>query len=135
MISYITVSPTGQIYSCGYVQKAVIDQVFIPSGATLITGIMLSDPSKFYWDGSSVQEIPESPSPEHIFSYTDRAWIISEAAVKRKRDGLLKESDWTQFADVPEATRLLWQPYRQALRDITLQDFYPDKVEWPNAPV
>ena len=39
--------------------------------------------------------------------------------LRRERNNLLKETDWTQFPDIPEATRNAWQPYRQALRDIT----------------
>jgi hypothetical protein len=41
--------------------------------------------------------------------------------VRRKRSGLLAESDWTQFNDSPLSAekKLEWATYRQALRDIT----------------
>ena len=35
--------------------------------------------------------------------------------LRRERNNLLKVTDWTQFPDIPEATRNAWQPYRQAL--------------------
>ncbi len=53
--------------------------------------------------------------------------------VREERNGLLCECDWTQFPDVPEATRTAWQPYRQALRDITTQSD-PSNITWPTKP-
>jgi hypothetical protein len=50
------------------------------------------------------------------------------------RDILIKETDWTQGADVPQATKDKWAPYRQALRDITLQVDFPNSVTWPTKP-
>ena len=53
--------------------------------------------------------------------------------VRQKRDRLLAESDFTQIPDSPfDATT--WQPYRQALRDITAQSGFPTDVEWPESP-
>ena len=53
---------------------------------------------------------------------------------RRQRGFKLKATDWTQNADVPEATRTLWQPYRQALRDISSQEGFPLTVNWPTPP-
>ena len=41
--------------------------------------------------------------------------------VRLQRNGLLRESDWTQFNDSPLSAekKLEWATYRQALRDIT----------------
>ena len=55
--------------------------------------------------------------------------------VLAERQSLLKDSDWSQLPDVPEATKLAWQPYRQALRDVTLQEGYPFNVVWPQPPL
>ena len=134
MISYITVKPSGQICSSGYVQKSVIDSIYIPEGARVIKGVSVGDPSMFYWDGEAIQEIPESPSTEHVFSYVTKEWVPSEAAIRRKRNALLSASDWTQVPDIPESTRVLWQKYRQALRDIPNQDGFPNSIVWPIAP-
>jgi hypothetical protein len=58
---------------------------------------------------------------------------IEAASVRAKRDQLLKESDWTQVADVPftKAVKTTWADYRQALRDITTQEGFPVEVIWP----
>lgn len=55
--------------------------------------------------------------------------------VLAQRQSLLQDSDWTQLPDIPEATRLAWQPYRQALRDIPSQSGYPFNVVWPEPPI
>lgn len=54
--------------------------------------------------------------------------------VRARRQGLLTACDWTQFPDVPEATRAAWVAYRQALRDITETYATPAVVVWPQAP-
>jgi hypothetical protein len=55
-------------------------------------------------------------------------------AVKKFRNNLLKESDWTQLEDVPMTLKNEWKIYRQALRDVTLQETFPDNIEWPISP-
>ena len=54
--------------------------------------------------------------------------------VRKKRNKLLVSTDWTQNADVPQATRDLWAPYRQALRDVPSQTGFPHEVTWPTPP-
>ncbi len=64
--------------------------------------------------------------------------LIEEAAnatqwnvVRQKRTQLIAESDWMANSDVvmkPE-----WATYRQALRDITLQED-PFNITWPEKP-
>ena len=49
------------------------------------------------------------------------------------RNELIKLSDWTQGADVPDTIKLKWQSYRQALRDITKFATTADVV-WPTEP-
>lgn len=56
------------------------------------------------------------------------------AQVTAQRDRLLADSDWTQLRDVPDATATAWQPYRQALRDLTSQAGFPSSVTWPTPP-
>jgi len=51
-----------------------------------------------------------------------------------ERNRLIALTDWTQFPDVPEETRTLWQPYRQALRDITNTYTSLSDVVWPTPP-
>jgi len=56
-------------------------------------------------------------------------------AIRRKRNALLAESDWTQLPDSPleNTDRNAWADYRQTLRDITNQaDLF--SVVFPDAP-
>ncbi len=56
--------------------------------------------------------------------------------IRNERNGKLSMSDWTQIiADYPLPNRLAWQEYRQALRDVTKQDGFPNDVIWPQEPV
>ena len=68
-------------------------------------------------------------------SYTPDFW----PKVRRDRDFLLAESDWTQSSDSPLTTekKTEWATYRQALRDVpatnsSVTDI--DSVVWPTKP-
>lgn len=54
--------------------------------------------------------------------------------IRDERDSLLAECDWTQGADVPAEISDKWKPYRQALRDVTSQETFPESVTWPEKP-
>ena len=70
-----------------------------------------------------------------IQTATDEKIAVRLATQARtKRDQLLTACDWTQTADQPESTKTKWQPYRQELRDITLQEGFPNNVIWPIKP-
>ena len=56
-------------------------------------------------------------------------WIV----VRKKRDTLLVECDWTQGADVPNSIKSSWTTYRQSLRDVPSQSD-PDNITWPTKP-
>lgn len=53
--------------------------------------------------------------------------------VRAQRNTLLAQSDWTALTDtvLPEDVKLEYEVYRQALRDITLQEGFPKAVIWP----
>jgi hypothetical protein len=59
---------------------------------------------------------------------TDRA-----KGVRATRDQLLKDTDWTQVRDVP-VDQEAYAGYRQALRDISLQEGFPLSITWPELP-
>lgn len=46
-------------------------------------------------------------------------------AIKTERNDRIALTDWTQLPDIPQATRDLWEPYRQALRNIPQQSGFP----------
>jgi hypothetical protein len=55
------------------------------------------------------------------------------ANVRTSRNDLLTKCDWTQIAD-STADKPAWATYRQALRDVTVQDGFPWNVTWPEQP-
>lgn len=56
--------------------------------------------------------------------------------IRAQRAKLLAETDWTQVLDAPISaeSREAFRAYRQALRDITEQDGFPEAVVWPEMP-
>ena len=65
---------------------------------------------------------------------TEQINIYLAERARLKRDTLLSACDWTQTIDQPESRQLLWQPYRQELRDIALQTGFPTIINWPTLP-
>jgi hypothetical protein len=61
--------------------------------------------------------------------------VAQIAALARERRGtLITATDWTQNADIPQATKDKWAPYRQALRDVPQQSGFPSNIVWPTPP-
>ena len=54
--------------------------------------------------------------------------------VLSRRGEELRASDWIANGDVHLENQLEWLQYRQDLRDITLQEGYPNSVNWPAIP-
>lgn len=73
--------------------------------------------------------IGEVPVVEVIDEPADPA-----VAVRNRRNGLLSDTDWTQLSDSPALNDDAWTTYRQQLRDIPLQDGFPNDVTWPVVP-
>jgi hypothetical protein len=57
----------------------------------------------------------------------------AEANIRTYRDYLLQNSDWivSKCYELGEPVPTDWATYRQALRDITLQEGFPYNVTWP----
>lgn len=66
-------------------------------------------------------------------STEEMRYIAKSYSIREKRDMLLVNSDWTQVADAP-VDQTAWATYRQALRDITQQEAFPNEVTWPVEP-
>lgn len=58
-----------------------------------------------------------------------KAWVN----LRTLRDGLLKDSDWTQVPDAP-VDQAAWKAYRQALRELPANTTDPRQVVWPTQP-
>ena len=137
MKNYFLHDDAGKIHISGTCQ-ATDFQRHAQAGFSLKEGE--AHPLRDYFDGASVQPLPPKPSQHHVFDYAVKGWkpdfSLAEAAVRQQRDQLIGKSDWTTLADVPlsEQARLQWAAYRQALRDVTSQAGFPQKVDWPEAP-
>ena len=70
------------------------------------------------WNGAAIVKKPRDVEAEKV-------------SVRNQRDLLLAESDWTQCADISQATKDKWAPYRKALRDVPQQAGFPFDVIWP----
>ena len=56
-----------------------------------------------------------------------------ESMMRKVRDSMLKESDWTQVADSP-VDRQAWATYRQALRDFPATWTVSPTADFPDTP-
>lgn len=77
----------------------------------------------------------DAPSRDQIDTWgTEAETRVNLRRLRLERNLYLQGTDWTQNGDVPELTRLAWQAYRQALRDITDTYTSLDDVVWPTKP-
>ena len=79
----------------------------------------------------------QSKSIQQVDEVWTQVWVsielpedVAAANVRSYRDRLLTETDWTQVADAP-VNKEAWATYRQALRDVSLQESFPWSVKWP----
>lgn len=73
---------------------------------------------------------------EEIDNNYEKETYILNAGIREMRNIFLKDSDWTQLADVnlSEVKRQEWATYRQALRDLPQNTPDPRNVSWPPKP-
>lgn len=78
------------------------------------------------WDGTGVVEYTYQPTDDEL-----------AAEIRSKRDALLAETDYLLMPDYPISNDDLAvvKAYRQALRDITSPETFPQSVTWPDKPV
>jgi len=92
-----------------------------PKYKALTESIILNAPTKV--NGAWIQN----------YSVVQKPQEDAEKSIRRERNDLLLESDWTQVADAP-VDKALWATYRQALRDITSQVGFPFHTIFPTKP-
>lgn len=89
-------------------------------------------------EGQTVREIYVHPDlkslgeSDKIIAFNEKKW----SDMRRKRDQLLKDTDFTQLSDCPlsSSVKAAYVSYRQALRDLpeTIEDI--DNFTWPEKP-
>lgn len=92
--------------------------------------------SKYYHD-TPEGRIPFTPEQEAQRDAEIAAWEAEEserkaAAIREERNKLITATDWRALADQTLSDE--WRDYRQALRDISSQETFPDEVIWPQTP-
>ena len=75
----------------------------------------------------------ETTAAEQEAAYKATKDAKQAKSVRDQRNTKLSESDWTQIAD-STADKAAWATYRQALRDITIQNGFPWTIDWPVNP-
>ena len=94
-------------------------------------------------DGQVIWSIPLEVGNRHYDEYlewaktntTEEADGLSWNDIRLKRDGILKETDWTMTTG-SSVDQAQWAAYRQNLRDLpqTYSGKTPDDVVWPTQP-
>lgn len=134
MKSFIVYTLKGEILRTGQCQ----DSDLFLQGEYVIEG-MANDATQYIENGQII-DMPPKPDGAAYFDYDTKQWVLDypaqEDAVKKQRDHLLYQSDWTQIPNNPLTSekQQQWAVYRQQLRDITSQSGYPFNVVWPVQP-
>jgi hypothetical protein len=93
---------------------------YVEETATLVDGV---------W---TFPQVVINRTPEEIKGYDDNLAYQARA----KRDSWLAKSDWVVTKALETGTDIPadWAAYRQALRDITAQEGFPNTIDWPESP-
>ena len=95
--------------------------------------------NQYYIQNNNPVELPVKPNEYCVFNYDTKQWVDPRTdetqwrVVRSERKQRLVACDWTQLSDIPAETKTLWEPYRQALRDVTNQPD-PFNIVWPTPP-
>ena len=82
-------------------------------------------------------KVPFTPEEEEAWIAKGVAWEAGAndralEELRRKRNNLLKESDWRAVSDLTMSDA--WKTYRQTLRDLPANTADPNNVTWPEEP-
>jgi len=118
----------------GFYIDGIHDQAAIPSDAVALIG---GDAERLrLLDGISRNKriVPDESGYPISQDYPPVSDEEMAQLIRQERTLKLRNSDWSQLADVPESIRAAWARYRQALRDVTEQPGFPHQVDWPVFP-
>lgn len=126
MKNFIIYNANGQILRTGNCSEKDFNNQ-VNKGEYILEGIATY--GKHYIKDNKIVDLPEKTEEFAEFNYDNESWILDAEkkidANKLTRNSLLYSSDWTQLADVAltETEKQSWRVYRQALRDMTEDDF------------
>lgn len=86
--------------------------------------------------GETVEEWAGGEIPEPAQASAEIEAREAAMHARRRRDELLRQSDWTQVPDAPVAPteRAAWAAFRRKLRDLPQQAEFPRRIAWPTHP-
>ena len=89
------------------------------------------------WDTLTIMGMEKPNKEEFIKKVNERNVYYQMKELRRKRDKLLMESDWTQSRDLTLTNDEAWKKYRQDLRDLpqTITDIAGNEIEYPSKPI
>lgn len=128
---YISSGEIVRLLDCDNIDEQLAD------GECYLEGWFLD--SEFYVNQSQAVQMPPKPNQYCVFNYTTKQWIDPRTTetqwrvVRLERNKKLQVTDWTQLSDISQQTKMLWEPYRQELRDVTQQPD-PFNIVWPTPP-
>lgn len=121
MKNFLVYDDEGVILRSGYCKDSDLSMQ-AGVGEYVLEGVA-DDATKMVVDGRIVDK-PDTGESELVAVET-----------RLNRDALLRETDWTQTNDSPlsESDQLKYRAYRQALRDLTTHENWPELQEedWP----
>lgn len=139
MINLLYYNKKGEIVQTFGVPEFAIPAYIPPEGLYKLEVTVPIGENTHYVVNGELVELPTKPDVSYIFDYDLETWVVSpEIAgniVRDIRNTLLTEADILIFKaeDLGQDTTLL-RAYRQALRDITLQQGFPLDVIFPTPP-
>ena len=85
-------------------------------------------------DGTETEVTVTKASQEEAYTATKDA--EAALAARNTRDGLIASCDWMAIKAFEGGTTVGtdWAAYRQALRDVTDQEGFPNEIVWPTQP-
>lgn len=126
-MNYAVVDSDGRIVRIG---SCIESDLALQGGPGLTVIETNENPKNCYYKDGQFLSMGKRPSNFHQFDYSNGRWFDNRSDqeknnavlrhIRKERNRLLRESDWTQMADSPltETERATWATYRQQLRDL-----------------
>lgn len=108
------------VYPVLHTQPPVVDYT---KNVIEVDPILVGSDWKQEW---RIEDASDAEKKERI----DFAWMN----LRKDRNKMLSECDWTQGKDIPDDVSINWALYRQELRNLPQNTIDPFNPTWPNKP-
>ena len=79
------------------------------------------------------QDVEAEVAKNFDFYWNKGAAMLADSA-RKKRNELLSACDTMLVSDRPNVDLVAWKAYRQKLRDVPEQEYFPFNITWPTKP-